>query len=152
MAMNVVLGTAELLISILQELDIKTLLLARRVSQQWLETVQSSPDLQEILYYKHRPKAREDTRYLWNPAKLLLEPSSPNGLAADLPPAWSSSTRLAPTTINPLFIEKRPHSAVHYRYPPTHQGQHVKSVAFKALLSSPCGSWQVALKVCQTRV
>jgi hypothetical protein len=47
MAMNAVLGTAELLVSILQELDIKTLLLARRVSQQWLHAIelQKSPKL-----------------------------------------------------------------------------------------------------------
>jgi hypothetical protein len=138
MAMNAVLGTAEPLVSILQELDVKTLLLARRVSRQWLDTVQSSPELQEILYYRHRPKAREDTQYLWNRVKSVLEPLSPNDLAADLAPILLIS-------INLLFIDERFHYLVRSGCSSFDPGQRVRCLSIKELLSSPYGSWQSML-------
>lgn len=72
MATGAVLGTAELLANILHELDIKTLLLSRRVSRQWSIVIDSTPELQEKLYY--RPRLPEQTtRYLWTPNTCHLE-------------------------------------------------------------------------------
>jgi hypothetical protein len=143
MAMNAVLGTAELLLGILQDLDIKTLLLARRVSRKWLNAVQSSPELQESLYYQNRPNSREDPRYLWTPLKRRLEPSGRNDLTADPPPIFHTSTRLlAPTSINPLSIEKRLHLGVDVGDSPIDQGQRVHCVPITKLLKHPNGAWQ----------
>jgi hypothetical protein len=63
MAMDEVLETTELLVSILQELDVKTLLPVCRVSRRWLSTIEPSPELQENLYYRNRPNSCEDSRY-----------------------------------------------------------------------------------------
>jgi hypothetical protein len=141
--MNAVLGTAELLVGILQELDVKTLLLARRVSQQWLHAIESSPELQENLYYKHRPNMCEHARYLWTPLERRLEPSGRNSLAVDPPHVFHTSTRLlAPTSINPLFIEKRLHLGVDVGDSPIDQGQRVRCVPITKLLKHPNGAWQ----------
>jgi hypothetical protein len=143
MAMNAVLGTAELLVGILQELDVKTLLLARRVSQQWLHAIESSPELQGNLYYKHRPNMCEHARYLWTPLERRLEPSGRNSLAVDPPHVFHTSTRLlAPTSINPLFIEKRLHLGVDVGDSPIDQGQRVRCVPITKLLKHPNGAWQ----------
>jgi hypothetical protein len=143
MAMNAVLDTAELLVGILQELDIQTLQLARRVSRKWLDTVRSSPELQESLYYKNRPNSREDPRYLWNPLRRRIDMFGQNGLTADPSPIFHTSTRLlALTSINPLFIEKRLHLGVDVGDSPIDQGQRVHCVPITKLLKHPNGAWQ----------
>jgi hypothetical protein len=51
----------ELIDAILQHIDIKTLLLAQRVSHTWQNTIASSPQLQEALFI--RPKTSPTRLY-----------------------------------------------------------------------------------------
>ncbi|TGO24270.1 hypothetical protein BPAE_0107g00170 [Botrytis paeoniae] len=51
----------ETLTKILSHLDVKTLLLSQRVSKQWAELIQTSPHLQECLFFKPAPQNTEVT-------------------------------------------------------------------------------------------
>lgn len=138
--MNAALATAELLAGILEELDMKTLLFARRVSRQWFAVIRSSPELQEKLFYTHRPKKGEDTRYLWNPSIRHLEPWGQNLLQEDSNSLRYRGTRtLAPIRINPLLTEEILPLEIDGS---TDQGQRIECVATTELLKSPDGSWQ----------
>lgn len=140
MAMNAALATAELLANILQELDMKTLLFARRVSRQWLTVIRSSPELQEKLFYTHRPEAPEDIRYLWNPSVRHLEPLGQDPVQEESNPFRYRGTHiLAPIRINPLLTEEILPLEIDGS---TDQGQRIECVATTELLKSPNGSWR----------
>lgn len=142
MATSATLGTAELLASILQELDIKTLLLARRVSRQWFDVIKSSPDLQEKLYYLHRPNKCEDTRYLWTALECHLELCSDVQTDDSTPSRPSRTCLLTSTHINPLLVEEMLPLELDSLDGLAEQGQRIECIAMKDLLKSPHGSWQ----------
>jgi hypothetical protein len=95
------------------------------------------------LNYKNRPNSREDPRYLWNPLRRRIHTFGQNGLTADPPPVSHTSARLlAPTSINPLFIENRLHLGIDVGDSPTDQGQRVQCIPVTELLKHPNGAWQ----------
>jgi hypothetical protein len=144
MAMNAALGTAELLASILQELDFKTLLLAQRVSQQWRTVIQSSPELQEKLFYIHRPKPCEDKRYIWTPSDphcQLREHQDKSDNAS--PPALTNKNTLAPIKFHPLLIEEiLPLDYKVAEGSDVAEGQWAMTIAISDLFEDEEGSWQ----------
>ncbi|KAF7915021.1 uncharacterized protein EAE98_011344 [Botrytis deweyae] len=72
----------ETLTKILSHLDIKTLLLSQRVSRQWAELIQTSPHLQECLFFKN---ATRNTEVTLNP------------LLAEKFPAWFNTIEEEPS-------------------------------------------------------
>ena len=146
MATNAALGTAELLICILQELDINALLLAHRVSHQWHTVIQSSPELQEKLFYMYRPKLCETKRHLWTPLKRRFELREHQGSPDDAVPLEFTSPRLlAAIKVNPLLTVELLPLEPHLFAGPTGQGQRIQCVAIGELLKVHHGSWQSML-------
>jgi hypothetical protein len=146
MATNAALGTAELLICILQKLDINTLLLAHRVSHQWCTVIQSSPELQEKLFYMHRPKPCERKRYFWTPLKRRFELREPQGLPDNaIPLEFTSPRLLVPIRVNPLLTVELLPLEPHLFAGPADQGQRIECVAIGELLRTHHGSWQSML-------
>jgi len=144
MAMNATLGTAELLASILQELDFKTLLLVQRVSQQWRTVIQSSPELQEKLFYIHRPKPYEDKRYIWTPSdphcQLREHQDKPDNAS---PPALTNKKALAPIEFHPLLIEEILPLWYHVAEgSDVAEGQWAMTIAISELFEDEDVSWQ----------
>jgi hypothetical protein len=140
MAMLAVLGTAELLDCVLQQLDPKTLLLAQRVNRQWQKAIQSDPWCQEKLFYTHRSPRREtETLYLWIPKKNRLKIY----ILSD-PPRILKPGRflLAPMTLNPVLTEEILPLELGHPERIEDQGQRLESITISTLLKSPHGSWR----------
>jgi hypothetical protein len=150
MATNAVLHTAELLVGILQELDFKTLLLAQRVSQMWHTVIQSSPELQERLFFIHRPKPCEDKRYTGAPSDPHSQLREHHDRPDNAPPLTISNNKtLAPIEIHPLLavdsVDALPCRPRRDDRPAIAECQWIECVNVSELLKFPDGSWQSML-------
>ncbi|THV54109.1 hypothetical protein BGAL_0034g00300 [Botrytis galanthina] len=96
----------EILTKILSHLDVKTLLLSQRVSKQWAEIIQTSPHLQECLFFKPAPPNVEVTR---NP---LLAEKFPDWFYTIEEEPWN---QIGHETFNELEWGSSPGVAMAYR-------------------------------------
>jgi hypothetical protein len=127
----------ELLDAVLQYVDIKTLLLAQRVSRHWKATITSSPQLQEALFL--RPKTSGTTKHVcdWKGDELLhFGPMRGH--------TKSTQTTLRQTfisiTINPLLANEIYYQSLDSE--PKRRGQRLVLPPLGTFLRHPSGSWK----------
>lgn len=144
MATAAVLETAELLENILYELDTKTLLLSRRVRRQWMIIIDSSPELQQKLFYTSRLRPHDKaTQYLWTPKTCHLEPVRDQNLPDhSMPLKWNSTRLLTPMSVNPLLSEELLPLGIDRALGPADQGERLDCISIHRLLRCPYGSWK----------
>lgn len=168
MATGAVLGTAELLANILHELDVKTLLLSRRVSRQWSIVIDSSPELQEKLCYRPR-LLKQTTRFLWAPKtchlELLADADLPNDSMSPTLNASSGAIRrsrrarrlratpgstllLSSMSLNPLLNAEVLCLGIERDLGKAYQGEHLERISINHFLNSPHGTWK-SMFLCQ---
>lgn len=126
----------ELLDIVLQYVDIKTLLLAQRVSRYWKATITSSPQLQETLFL--RPKTSNILSYVcdWQGDDLhYFGPIKPHS-------SHQSTSRQTFTyiTINPLLANEIYYQSLNTT--PQRRGQRLVLPPLSTFLRRSSGSWR----------
>lgn len=131
----------ELLDIVLQNVDIKTLFFAQRVSRYWRHTITSSPKLQETLFLRPRTSDTlsficdwqgEDLHY-FGPSKSHPSPQEPT----------LSRQSFTPMTINPLLANEIYYQSLSSL--PQRRGQRFVLPPLGTFLRHPSGSWRSML-------
>jgi hypothetical protein len=135
----------ELLDAILQYIDIKTLLLAQRVSHTWQNTITASPQLQEALFYRPKPSETPLFTCSWKGRQLHRF-----GPAKDSPKINPKSTsRTTTQTFTPIKINAFLAQSIYYQPLDNHstqgRGQRINLPSLGTFLRCPTGSWRSML-------
>lgn len=128
----------ELLDTVLQYVDIKTLLFAQRVSRYWRHTITSNPKLQETLFL--RPKTSNSPPYICDWQGNDLQYFGP--LKSHPSPQEPTSPRqtFTPITINPLLANEIYYQSLDSS--PKRRGQRFVLPPLGTFLRHPSGSWR----------
>lgn len=126
----------ELLETVLQYVDIKTLLFAQQVSRHWRITIASSPQLQESLFF--RPKASSTLPYVcdWQGDDLFYF----GPIKSHPSPQLTSRQTFTPITINPLLANEIYYQSLDSF--PQRRGQRLVLPPLGTFLCHPSGSWR----------
>jgi len=130
----------ELLDTILQYVDMKTLLFAQQVSRHWRDTITSSPQLQESLFL--RPKTSNIVKHAcdWKGNELVCFGPIPEDQPPHRPPLPSSRQTFTSITINPLLANEIYYQSLDSE--PKRRGQRLVLPPLGAFLRHPSGSWR----------
>ena len=137
----------ELLDAILQRIDIKTLLFAQRISRTWYNTIASSPQLQEDLFF--RPKIPKHPIYtcVWKKEKLDYF-GPPKDITNTNPGSTSTSKTKSqtytPIRINGLLVDAIRIQTLNFRSSHV-RGQCLDLSCLKPFTRCPTGSWRSML-------
>jgi hypothetical protein len=126
----------ELLDIVLQYVDIKTLLLAQRVSRHWKATITSSPQLQENLFL--RPKTSNILSYVCEWQGDDLQYFGPIKLYPSHQP--TSRQTFTSITINPLLANEIYYQSLNTT--PQRRGQRLVLPPLSTFLRHSSGSWR----------
>lgn len=126
----------ELLDTVLQYVDIKTLLFAQQVSRHWRITIASSPQLQETLFL--RPGSPSTLPYVcdWQGDEL----SYFGPIKSHPSPQPASRQTFTPITINPLLANEIYYHSLDSS--PQRRGQRLVLPPLGTFLRHPSGSWR----------
>jgi hypothetical protein len=131
----------ELLDTILQYVDIKTLLFAQHVSRYWRTTITTSPNLQQTLFLRPKPQIKpsyicdwqgDDLHYFGCPKPHLSHEHEP-----------TSRETFTPITINPLLANEIYYQSLSSL--PQRRGQRFVLPPLGTFLRHPSGSWRSML-------
>jgi hypothetical protein len=135
----------ELLDAVLQHVDIKTLLFAQGVSHHWKETITSSPQIQELLFF--RPKTTNliyhKCNWLGNKLSHFGPATKPTETTVTTPTVSPLTTTFTSIVINPLlaneiYYENLDSGAIRW-------GQRIVLPHLDTFLHHPAGSWRSML-------
>lgn len=129
----------ELLDIVLQHVDIKTLLFAQQVSRHWNATITSSPQLQQVLFF--RPKTSGIVQHAcdWKDEELIYFGPVPESPATASVSSISRQT-FTSITINPLLANEIYYQSLSST--PQRRGQRLVLPSLGAFLRHPTGSWR----------
>jgi hypothetical protein len=130
----------ELLDAVLQHVDIKTLLLAQQVSRYWKETINCSPQIQELLFFRPKTIGLIYHKCDWVDNKLSHFGPTTGSAGTD---ESSTTTTFTSIVINPLianeiYYENLDSGAIRW-------GQRIVLPHLDKFLHHPAGSWRSML-------